>query len=116
MIDFVVVLVTCGSEAEARRIAQALVRRRLAACVNVLSPQITSIYRWMGKIDRTKETLLLIKSSTKRLAALHAAVTRLHSYNVPEFIALPVIAGSPAYLHWLADCLRAPRRPQARKR
>jgi len=116
MTDYVVVLVTCGSEAEARRIAQALVRRRLAACVNVLSPQITSIYRWMGKIDRTKETLLLIKSSAKRLAALHAAVTRLHSYSVPEFIALPVIAGSPAYLRWLGESLRAPRRPQTRKR
>ncbi len=116
MIDFVVILVTCGSEAEARRIAQAVVRRHLAACVNILATPVASVYCWKGKVESAKEILLLIKSSKKRLTALRAAVERLHSYDVPEFIALPVIAGSPAYLRWLADCLRAPRRPQARKR
>jgi len=116
MTDYVVVLVTCGSAAEAGRIARAVVRRHLAACVNIIATPVSSIYRWKGKVKSTRETLLLIKSSKKRLADLRVAVTRLHSYDVPEFIALPVIAGSPAYLRWLGECLRAPRRPQARKR
>ena len=116
MIDFVVVLVTCGSEAEARRIAQALVRRRLAACVNIFGTPVSSIYRWKGKVERARETLLFIKSSKERLPALRAAVTGLHSYDVPEIIALPVIAGSPAYLRWLDESLRAPRRPRAREK
>ena len=116
MTDYVVVLVTCGNAVEARRIAQAVVRRRLAACVNILARPIASTYRWKGKVERANETLLLIKSSRKRLAALRAAVARLHSYDVPEFIALPVIAGSPAYLRWLGESLRAPRRPRARKK
>jgi len=99
----VVVLVTCGSRAEARRIARAIVSRRLAACANLLEAPVQSLYRWKGKVEKAREFLLLIKTSARRLAALQAEVQRLHSYDVPEFIALPIIAGSPAYLAWLTD-------------
>jgi len=116
MTDYIVVLVTCSSTREGHRIAQAVVKRRLAACVNVLAAPVVSVFRWKGKVGRAKETLLLIKSSKKRLAALRAAILQIHSYDVPEFIALPVAAGSPAYLRWLSDCLRDPGRARQRKR
>ena len=100
-----VVLVTCGSIIEARRIANRVVRKRLAACVNILPGKVTSIYRWKGKVESARERLLLIKTSRKRLAKLQAAVERMHSYDVPEFIVLPIAAGSAAYLAWLEECL-----------
>ena len=102
---YVVVLVTCGSRAEARRIAQAIVARRLAACANLLEMPVRSVYRWKGKVAKAREFLLLIKSSARRLPALEAEVRRLHSYDVPEFIAVPIVAGSPAYLTWIAECV-----------
>ena len=89
MTDKFVVFVTCGSAAEAKRIARAVVEARLAACVNILPGAVTSIYRWKGKVETGTERLLLIKTSRKRLARLQAAVERLHSYDVPEFVALP---------------------------
>jgi periplasmic divalent cation tolerance protein len=101
--DKCVVLVTCGSVAEAKRIARAVVKARLAACVNILPGALTSIYRWKGKVESARERLLLIKTSRKRLAKLQAEVERLHSYEVPEFIALPVVAGSRRYLVWLEE-------------
>jgi periplasmic divalent cation tolerance protein len=103
--DKCLVLVTCASAAEARRIARAVVEQRLAACVNILPSALTSIYRWTGKVESARERLLLIKTSRKRLAKLRAAVERLHSYDVPEFIALPIVAGSRAYLTWLEVAL-----------
>jgi periplasmic divalent cation tolerance protein len=99
--DKFVVLVTCGSTAEAKRIARALVEERLAACVNILPGAVTSIYRWKGKVATGRERLLLIKTSRKNLTKLRAAVERLHSYDVPEFIALQVAAGSAKYLAWI---------------
>jgi periplasmic divalent cation tolerance protein len=104
--DKFVVLVTCSSAAEARRIAQAVVKARLGACVNILPGAVTSIYRWKGKVEAARERLILIKTSRKRLAGLRAAVERLHSYDVPEFIALPIVAGSPKYLGWLEENLK----------
>jgi periplasmic divalent cation tolerance protein len=101
--DKCVILVTCGSAAEANRIARAVVKERLAACASILPGAVTSIYRWKGKVESAKERLLLIKTSRKRLAKLQAAVERLHSYEVPEFIALPIVAGSRAYLAWLEE-------------
>jgi len=98
-----VVLVTCGSAAEARSIARAVVEQRLAACVNILPGAVNSIYRWKGKVETARERLLLIKTSCKQLAKLQAAVERLHSYEVPEFIALPIVAGSRAYLAWMKE-------------
>ena len=105
MTDKCVVLVTCASGAEAKRIARFVVEERLAACVNVLPGAVRSIYRWKGKVEAAREKLLIIKTSKKRLAKLKAAVERLHSYDVPEFIALPIMAGSRAYLAWLGECL-----------
>ena len=105
MTDKCVVVVTCGSAAEARRIARAVVEARLAACVNILPGAVTSIYRWKGKMESAREHLLLIKTSRKRLAGLRGVVERLHSYDVPEFIAPPILAGSRAYLAWLEKSL-----------
>ena len=106
MTDKCLVLVTCGSTAEARRIARAVVEERLAACVNILPGAVASIYRWKGKMESARERLLLIKTSRKRLAKLRAAVKRLHSYDVPQFIAVPIVAGSRAYLVWLDESVR----------
>jgi periplasmic divalent cation tolerance protein len=103
--DKFVVLVTCSNPAEARRIARAVVDARLAACVNILPGAVESIYRWKGKVESAQERLLLIKTSRKRLVKLRAAVERVHSYEVPEFIAIPIAAGSPAYLAWIENCL-----------
>jgi len=81
------------------------VRKRLAACATIVLGPVQSVYRWKGKVESARERLLLIKTSRKRLAKLQATVERLHSYDVPEFIALPIAAGSPAYLAWLDECL-----------
>jgi periplasmic divalent cation tolerance protein len=103
---YVVVLVTCASRREASRIARSVVDRKLAACVNILDAPVRSVYRWKGKIEQAREFLLVIKSSRARLAALQAEVERLHSYDVPEFMALPIVGGSSRYLTWLGDCVR----------
>ena len=116
MTDKVVVLVTCANAGEARRIARALVERRLAACVNVLAAPVRSTYRWKGRVETATEQLLIIKSSRRRFAALRREVERLHSYDVPEVIALPIAAGSPAYLRWLAECLAPATAKGKRKR
>ena len=97
----VLVLVTCGSAKEAKKIAEALVRGRLAACVNFLASPVESIYRWKGKVETAKEYLLLIKTSRGQFAALEKEIQRLHSYEVPEIIALPIVAGTKPYLEWL---------------
>ena len=100
--ESIVVLVTCGSEEEAQKIAHALVEEHLAACVNLVSP-IRSIYRWEGKIWDEKEGLLIIKTQKKRFQELEKKIKSLHSYSVPEIIALPVADGSSSYLNWLLD-------------
>ena len=100
MTDKIVVLSTCASAEEAEKIARALVERRLAACVNVLPPA-RSLYRWKGSVEDAAEWLLLIKSKRQRFDQLSAALETLHSYEVPEIIALSVVDGSPAYLDWL---------------
>jgi len=81
------------------------VHARLAACVNILPGAVQSIYRWKGKVESARERLLLIKTSRKRLVKLRATVERVHSYDVPEFVALPIAAGSRAYLAWLEESL-----------
>jgi periplasmic divalent cation tolerance protein len=106
MTDKIVVLVTCGSLKEGRRIARALVEARLAACVNLLRTPVESIYRWKGNVDAAEEFLLIVKTSRARFAALETAVKRLHSYDVPEIIALPIEKGSRDYLAWLAESVR----------
>ncbi len=103
--DKLVVLVTCGTATEADRIAWSLVEKRLAACVNVLEARVRSTYRWQGKVETAAEYLLVIKAARRVLSRLEAEVKRLHSYDVPEVIALPVAAGSKEYLGWLEGCL-----------
>jgi periplasmic divalent cation tolerance protein len=104
MTDKIVVLCTCASADEAERLARELVGARLAACVNVV-PGVRSFYRWQGKLEDAAEHLLLIKSSRERFGELRAAIERLHSYDVPEVVALPIVDGAPNYLSWLQDNL-----------
>lgn len=107
MTDKIVVLVTCGSKKEARKIAQALVQRRLAACVQEIGVPVLSMYRWKGRVESANEVLLLIKTSRKRFSAVSTLVKKLHSYEVPEIIALNIADGSREYLDWITSNVRA---------
>jgi periplasmic divalent cation tolerance protein len=101
MTDARIMLTTAGSADEARKIAQALVERRLAACVNIV-PQIESVYRWQGSVEHATEWLLLIKTQTSAIERLRDAIRELHSYDLPECLLLEVDAGSLEYLEWIA--------------
>jgi len=103
MTDKVLVFVTCNSLKEAGKIGRALVEARLAACANILQGPVRSIYRWKGSIESAREVLIMLKTSRKRFAALEKEIRRLHSYDMPEIIALPIERGSRAYLRWLGD-------------
>jgi periplasmic divalent cation tolerance protein len=100
MTDKIVVLSTCDSEVEAAELARALVEKRLAACVNIIAGA-RSIYRWKDQIEDSPEWLLVIKSRRDLFESLRAEIARLHTYEVPEMIALPVVDGSESYLAWL---------------
>jgi len=100
MSEPLVVLITAGSQAEADRLAAALVGERLAACANIV-PGITSVYRWEGEVKRDQEWLLVVKTELRALDDLERRVRALHSYDVPEIIALPLVGGSEPYLEWL---------------
>lgn len=100
MSEFVVVLMTAGSREEAERIAESLVTEWLAACVNVI-PNVVSFYRWEGKVQQDQEVLLIAKSRKDVLDDLIRRVRSLHSYTVPEIIALPLSGGSDDYLRWV---------------
>jgi periplasmic divalent cation tolerance protein len=102
--EYVVVLVTCPAE-RAAEIARPLVEEKLAACVNII-PGLRSIYAWEGKICDDPEALLLIKTRAALFEALRARVLELHLYEVPEVIALPILAGHTDYLRWLAESTR----------
>jgi len=106
MTDKKIVLTTTGSQEQARSIAQALVERRLAACVNIVSP-VESVYRWQGKVETTAEWLLLIKTTGEAFADVRDAILKLHSYEVPECILLSIEDGSPDYLTWIADSVNS---------
>jgi len=94
---------------EADKISKALVRERLAACVSLL-PLTRSHFRWEGKMHSCRETLLLIKTASQRFLALEKRIRQLHSYDVPEILAIPVPLGSRPYLRWLRESIRRPRR------
>jgi periplasmic divalent cation tolerance protein len=102
MTDKRIVLTTAASEQEAQKIARQLVERRLAACVNIV-PQVTSIYRWQGKVEESREWLLIVKTTSAAFGQVHEAITELHSYELPECICLTIEDGSPNYLEWIAD-------------
>jgi len=101
-----VVLVTCGTLTEGRHIARSVVSKRLAACVNVVLSPVDSYYTWKGKLEAAREYLLVMKTTARKLAALEWEVKRLHTYDVPEFIALPIVSGSKRYLQWLGSAVR----------
>jgi len=105
MTDKIVILCTCASEAQADQLARTLVDERLAACVNVLPP-IRSIYRWKDAVESAEEWLLLIKSSRQLFPQIRSTVERLHTYEVPELIAMSIVDGAPAYLAWLGGNLK----------
>lgn len=102
MTDYLQATTTAGSEDEAERIGAALVERRLAACVQVIGP-IASRYRWQGAIERSTEWICVAKTSAERYAELEAAIRELHSYDEPEIVATPIVAGSASYLEWIGQ-------------
>ena len=95
---------TAGSREEADRVAAALLERRLAACVQVVGP-VESRYWWEGRLETATEWLCLVKTTDDRVDEVVAVIQDVHSYDVPEIIALPVVAGSEAYLRWIAEVL-----------
>lgn len=97
-----IIFITASNKKEAKKIAQALVGRRLCACVNIID-KVESLFWWQGKIDSAKETLLIIKSRKDKLSKIIVLVRSLHSYSVPEIIALPIIGGYEPYLRWIGE-------------
>jgi periplasmic divalent cation tolerance protein len=107
MAAYVQVLTTVGSEEEAGRIARLLVERRLAACVQVVGP-IVSRYRWQGKVEEEREWQCLAKTTRAAYEATEAAIREVHSYEEPEIIATPILAGSAGYLAWIGENVDSP--------
>jgi len=105
MTDKRIVLSTASSEEEARKIARYLVEQQLAACVNIV-PQIESIYRWQGKVESSREWLLLIKTTAANFAKVRDAIAELHSYDLPECIAVNIDDGSSDYLEWIGETVK----------
>jgi len=105
MTDKRIVLCTAGSEQEARKIAEHLVEQRLAACVNIV-PRIESIYRWQEKLESSTEWLLLVKTTVEKFSEVRDAIQELHSYELPECIAISVDEGSAAYLEWIGQSVK----------
>jgi len=102
MTDIVIVLSTAPDDDRAEQWARKLVDERLAACVNVHAPMV-SVYRWQGRVERDSERQIVIKTTRDRLAALEARINELHSYELPEFVVVPVDQGSAAYLAWVRE-------------
>ena len=102
---YIVIFVTASNKREAQKIAAGLIKQRLAACVNIMD-KVDSVFFWEGKIQKTKESLLIIKSKKEKMSKVIKLVKSLHSYEVPEIIALPVIAGDKPYLRWIDAALR----------
>ena len=100
--DAIVVFMTASNGEEAARLADMLVGAHLAACVQIL-PEMESVYRWEGKIERAAEVLLIAKTTQSKFEELEREVRALHSYDTPEIIAVPVVAGSARYLEWLSQ-------------
>jgi len=105
MTDKRIVLTTCGSLEEARKIAHAFIEQHLAACVNIV-PQIESVYRWQGKVETAAEWLLVIKTTVGMFTRLRDALHELHSYETPECIAIGIEDGGAAYLEWIGESVR----------
>jgi periplasmic divalent cation tolerance protein len=104
--EYVIVLTTVPADADGRALARTLVEERLAACVNLLAP-MDSVFRWEGQVEVDREQQLVMKTSQARLAALWDRIRELHPYEVPEFVVVPVIDGSDAYLRWIGESTTA---------
>ena len=102
---YIVVLVTTASKQEAENIAQSLLEAKLIACANIVGP-VASHFHWAGKIEHAEEFLVLMKSQSDLFEQIAEKVKRLHSYEVPEIIALPIVSGSEGYLNWLGNSLK----------
>ncbi len=102
---YIVVFITAESQEQARKIADALLTKKLAACVNIV-PQVHSMFWWEGKINSADESLLIVKTEATLLDNVIASVKRNHSYTVPEIIALPIVGGNKDYLHWIDEITR----------
>jgi periplasmic divalent cation tolerance protein len=102
--DLRLVLTTCGNRETADRLADELVNRRMAACVNVL-PGVSSTYRWMGKVEHEDEVLLMIKTAKTEMAAIEATIKNVSGYELPELIAVEITDGALNYLSWVASCV-----------
>jgi periplasmic divalent cation tolerance protein len=105
MIMNVVIFITCANNKEARKIAQSLVQQRLVACVNIVD-KINSIFWWQKKVDSASELLLIAKSKKSLIHKIIRQVKLLHSYKVPEIIALPIVAGNRDYINWINESVR----------
>lgn len=101
-IDCVIVWTTIGASTDWQKLATILVTERLAACVNVLG-EMESTYRWNGQIEIDRERQIVMKTTADRIPALKARLHALHDYEVPEFIVLPIVGGSDAYLQWIRE-------------
>ena len=99
--DTLLVITSCPDEESANAVALAVIKARLAACVNIL-PRVQSVYRWQGKVESTSEIPLFFKSSAASYPALETKIQELHPYDLPEIIALPLSHGLPTYLNWVA--------------
>ncbi len=104
MTDYIQVSTTSDSEEEVERIGAALVERRLAACVQAIGP-ISSRYRWQGEIETAREWICVAKTEASRYPEVEAAIGELHSYEEPEIVATPIVAGSKGYLDWIGESL-----------
>jgi periplasmic divalent cation tolerance protein len=107
---FIIAVTTIGSLSEARRLAQGILRNRLAGCINLI-PQIHSWYWWRGKQEKAREILVLLKTERRQLAALDRFLKAHHPYEVPELIALPILWGTRVYLKWLEQNISSKRSP-----
>ena len=103
--NYIIVLVTTANKAEAEKISEALLKEKIIACANIINP-VTSFFHWQGKVDKCEECLVVMKSRRDLFEALAERVKGLHSYDVPEVLAFPIVYGSEAYLLWLGSVLR----------
>jgi periplasmic divalent cation tolerance protein len=103
--NYIIILVTCKDKQEAEKITQSLLKEHLIACANIVNP-VTSFFHWHGKIDRAEECLIVMKSRMDLFSQVAERVKGLHSYEVPEILALPIVEGSKAYLDWMAGVLK----------
>ena len=103
--EYIVILVTAGSEREAGKIAKRLLKKKCAACINII-PKVNSHFLWKGKLERAAEALLVIKTKRSYLKKVIKLVKKIHSYEIPEVIALPIIGGNKNYLKWIEKEVR----------